>query len=100
MAGYRMGNFSSKAAGLRSKIALRASSIAPGYEDLLLHSRHLQRAPQVVEEAKHWQYNLRHLDFLQVQEPPRWMVKELLCPIIIIIEGGGGGGGGGTRSIS
>ena len=62
-------NLSWNADGLRSRITRRASSIAGPCMFVLWHVWHLHFGPHVVEDAKHWQYSLRHLDFLQVHPP-------------------------------
>lgn len=54
-------NLSSKALGLRSKIVRLAASISSPCKVVLWQAWHLQVGPQVVLEAKHWQYSLRHL---------------------------------------
>ena len=62
-------NLSSKALGFRSKTCLRAAFISFWWEEVLWQSVHRHFRPHIVLKAKHWQYNLRHLDFLQVHEP-------------------------------
>lgn len=63
-------NLLSKAVGFRSRMTRRASSMASLCMGVLWQAWHLHLGPQVVDDEKHWQYNLRHLDFLHVHPPP------------------------------